>query len=102
MLAETAWAQSDSKTETAPAGDRLTLLRGGKEHVMVGDVLLDAQDNSLYFMQDNGRAWIVKPDEIKQRVDSDLDAPPKVLTRWKHRYWKNFQRDSKSIERNTI
>ena len=73
---QSAWAQNETEPATAPAGDRLTLLRDGKEHVLVGDVLLEAQDNSLYFIQDNGRVWFVKPDEIKQRVDSDLDAIP--------------------------
>ena len=76
MLAESAWAQTDTEPETAFAGDRLTLLRNGKEHVLVGDILLEAQDDSLYFIQDNGRVWFVQPDEIKQRIDSELDAPP--------------------------
>ena len=76
IVAESAWAQNDAEPETAPAGDRLTLLRDGKEHFLVGDILLEAQDDSLYFIQDNGRIWFVKPEEIKQRVDSDLDAVP--------------------------
>ena len=74
VVAQIAWAQTE--TETAPAGDRLTLLRDGKEHVLVGDILIEAQDESLYFIQNNGRVWFVQPDEIKQRVDSELDALP--------------------------
>ncbi len=69
-------AVAQNEIETTPVGDQLTLLRDGKQHNLVGDVLLDAQDDSLYFIQDNGRAWFVKPDEIKQRVDSDQDAAP--------------------------
>ena len=69
-------AMAQTETETAFAGDQLTLTRDGKQHELVGDVLLDAQDNSMYFMQDDGRAWFVKPDEIKQRIDSEQDAEP--------------------------
>lgn len=74
LFAEPAWAQSE--TDTPLAGDRLTLMRDGKEHVLVGDILIEGQNESLYFVQDNGRVWFVEPEEIKQRVDSDLDAPP--------------------------
>ena len=69
-------AMAQAETEAAFAGDQLTLTRDGKQHELVGDVLLDAQDNSMYFMQDDGRAWFVKPDEIKQRIDSEQDAEP--------------------------
>lgn len=76
FIAVPAMAQTETETETAFAGDQLTLTRDGKQHELVGDVLLDAQDNSMYFMQDDGRAWFVKPDEIKQRIDSEQDAEP--------------------------
>ena len=76
VLATSAWAQNDTDPETTIAGDHLTLVRGGKEYHLVGDILIEAQDASLYFIQDNGRVWFVQPDEIKKRVDSDLDAPP--------------------------
>jgi len=76
LFARSVWAQDNSETEVIPAGDRLTLLRDGQEHILLGDILIEAQDDSLYFIQDNGRVWFVKPDEIKQRVDSELDAPP--------------------------
>ena len=79
LFAKSVWAQDDSETEVIPAGDRLTLLRDGEEHVLVGDILIEAQDDSLYFIQNNGRVWFVKPDEIKQRVDSDVDAPPAIF-----------------------
>ena len=69
-------AMAQAETEAAFAGDQLTLTRDGKQHELVGDVLLDAQDNSMYFMQDDGRAWFVKPDEIKRRIDSEQDAEP--------------------------
>ena len=74
LLANTSIAQTE--TETPFAGDRLTLVRDGKEHHLVGDIQIEAQDDSLYFVQDNGRIWFVQPDEIKERIDSDIDAPP--------------------------
>ena len=69
-------AIGQTKTDTPPAGDRLTLKRNGKEHHLVGDIQIEAQNDSLYFMQNNGRIWIVQPDEIVERIDSDQDAPP--------------------------
>jgi len=68
-------AIAQTQTDTPPAGDRLTLKRGGKEHHLVGDIQIEAQDDSLYFIQDNGRIWFVQPDEIVERIDSDQDAP---------------------------
>ena len=65
-----------TKTDAPPAGDRLTLKRNGKEYNLVGNIKIEAQDDSLYFIQDNGRVWFVQPDEIVERIDSDQDAPP--------------------------
>ena len=68
-----------TKTDTPPAGDRLTLKRNGKEYNLVGNIKIEAQDDSLYFIQDNGRIWFVQPDEIVERIDSDKDAPPATI-----------------------
>ena len=62
-----------TKTDAPPAGDRLTLKRNGKEYNLVGNIKIEAQDDSLYFIQDNGRVWFVQPDEIIERIDSDQD-----------------------------
>ena len=72
-------AIGQTKTDTPPTGDRLTLKRNGKEYNLVGDIEIEAQDDSLYFIQDNGRIWFVQPDEIVERIDSDQDAPPATI-----------------------
>lgn len=73
LLVSAAIAQTEPET---PTGDRLTLLRDGKELHLVGDIQIEAQDDSLYFIQDTGRIWFVQPDEIKERIDAEGDAPP--------------------------
>ena len=72
-------AIGQTETDTPPAGDRLTLKRNGKEYNLVGDIEIEAQDDSLYFIQDNGRIWFVQPDEIVERIDSDQDASPATI-----------------------
>ena len=72
-------AIGQTKTGSPSAGDRLTLKRNGKQYNLVGDIEIEAQDDSLYFIQDNGRIWFVQPDEIVERIDSDKDAPPATI-----------------------
>ncbi len=56
--------------------DELTLEINGVTYQLRGDILIEAQDNSLYFQQDNGKIWFVQPDEIKQRIDVEEPCPP--------------------------
>ena len=72
-------AIGQTKTDSPSAGDRLTLKRNGKQYNLVGDIEIEAQDDSLYFIQDNGRIWFVQPDEIVERIDSDQEAPPATI-----------------------
>lgn len=58
------------------SGDELTLQRGGQRHALVGEVLVEAQDRSLLFLENDGRLWVVQPDEILDRVDAEEPVEP--------------------------
>jgi len=96
LLAQPAIGQTE--TATPVAGDRLTLKRNGKEHHLVGDVRIEAQNDSLYFMQDNGRIWLVQPDEIVERIDSDQDAPPATIDAMEKSLLEELPKDFKILK----
>ena len=64
----------------APAGiasaDHLTLNVSGKQVELDGEILIEAQDKSLYFRQNTGKIWFVKPDQIVAKVDDDIATAP--------------------------
>lgn len=73
---------ADAAQEQA-AGDRLTLKVGSSVQSLIGDVLIEGQDGSLYFQQDTGRIWFVKPEQIVERVESSIDAIPATFEQMK-------------------
>ena len=56
--------------------DHLTLEIDGVTHELDGEILIEAQDQSLYFRQDNGKIWFVQPQEIRNRVDEQEVIEP--------------------------
>ena len=49
--------------------DELTLLVNGRTIELEGDILIEAQDKSLYFQATDGRIWLVTAEQIKRKVD---------------------------------
>ena len=41
-----------------------------------GEILIEAQDESLYFRGNDGKIWFVKPDQIKAKLDDDSELKP--------------------------
>ena len=68
--------QLQDSGESDPPGDRLRLKHDGSEVDLVGDILIEGQNGSLYFQQNNGRIWFVQPEQIVTRKDSAVDAVP--------------------------
>ena len=62
----------------APAtkGDELTLSISGETHLLSGEILIEAQDSSLFFRENNGRIWFVKPDQVRAKKDTDEAVRP--------------------------
>lgn len=58
------------------AGDQLTLMVSGQVQELVGNILIEAEDGSLYFQENTGKIWFVQPDQIRRRVDEEEDTPP--------------------------
>jgi hypothetical protein len=56
--------------------DQLTLEIDGQKVDLVGDILIEAQDNSLYFQSNDGRIWFVQPSQIVKRVDEAEAVEP--------------------------
>lgn len=56
--------------------DHLTLEIGGNTVELDGDILIEAQDKSLYFRETDGKIWFVESQQIKNKVDDDEDAEP--------------------------
>lgn len=56
--------------------DHLTLEISGKTIELEGEILIEAQNKSLYFRQNTGRIWFVEPEQIKNKVDDDKDIKP--------------------------
>lgn len=58
------------------SGDELTLEISGETLELTGEILIEAQDSSLYFRENNGKIWFVKPSQIRQKTDTDDPVPP--------------------------
>lgn len=64
------WASPDLRA------DQLTLEIEGQEIELVGEILIEAQDNSLYFRSNDGRIWFVQPSQIVKRIDAAEAVKP--------------------------
>lgn len=49
--------------------DHLTLIISGRTVELDGEILIEAQDKSLYFREVDGKIWFVKPGQIQDKVD---------------------------------
>lgn len=49
--------------------DHLTLIISGRTVELDGEILIEAQDKSLYFREVDGKIWFVKPEQIQDKVD---------------------------------
>ena len=58
--------------------DHLTLEISGKTHELDGEILIEAQDKSLFFREVDGRLWLVKPEQIKAK--SDVEDPVDAIS----------------------
>ena len=56
--------------------DNLTLEIDGSTVNIEGEILIEAQDASLYFQGNDGKIWFVKPEQIKAKVDTESDFKP--------------------------
>lgn len=61
---------------SAAHADHLTLEISGKTIELEGDILIEAQDESLYFRDNTGKIWFVQPTQIKKKVEEEKDADP--------------------------
>jgi hypothetical protein len=73
-LCSVKYVSAQKTNDSKDAGDQLSLLDGGKEIQLTGDILADGQDGSLYFREDNGRDWFVKPEQVQSKVESEDEA----------------------------
>lgn len=56
--------------------DELTLEVDGQTIELVGEILIEAQDNSLYFCGNDGKIWFIQPSQVVKRVDgSEIVSP---------------------------
>lgn len=56
--------------------DSLTLEIDGSTVNIEGEILIEAQDESLYFRGNDGKIWFVKPDQIRNKIDNDSESKP--------------------------
>ena len=61
------------------SADHLTLEISGKTVELDGEILIEAQDNSLFFRAVDGRLWLVKAEQIKSKTD--VEEPVKALSK---------------------
>ena len=61
------------------SADHLTLEISGKTVELDGEILIEAQDNSLFFRAVDGRLWLVKPEQIKSKTD--VEEPVEALSK---------------------
>ena len=57
---------------SAALADHLTLSISGQQVELDGEILIEAVDKSLYFRQNTGKIWFVKPEQIVSKVDDDV------------------------------
>jgi hypothetical protein len=59
------------------SADQLWLQLGEEQRELVGQVVLEGQDNSLLFLEQDGRYWFVQPDQIVRLQRTEI-APPAI------------------------
>lgn len=59
--------------------DTLILNVNQKTHHLTGEILITAQDESLYFRENDGTIWFVKPDQIIEK--SNTDEPVEAISK---------------------
>ncbi len=67
-LAMLIWGPGDAQA------DELTISRSGKSITLMGEILIEAQDDSLLFEANDGQLWTVKPDEVKTKKVNDTEV----------------------------
>ena len=58
------------------SADEVTIERSGKSIELSGSIQIEGQDQSLLFEADDGQLWIVKPEEIQSKQESESSADP--------------------------
>ena len=58
------------------SADHLVLSVGNQTLELDGEILLEGQDQSLFFRQNNGKIWFVKPDQLVDKQDDDEPVEP--------------------------
>ena len=58
------------------SADKLKLKISGKLISLEGEILIEAQDNGLFFQQNNGKIWFVEPEQIQEKVVEDKTVEP--------------------------
>jgi len=58
------------------SADKLKLKISGKLISLEGEILIEAQDNGLFFQQNNGKIWFVEPEQIQEKVVEDKIVEP--------------------------
>ena len=61
---------------TTSQADTIKLKRGKTTIELEGEILLEAQDGSLLFQANDGELWIAKPNELKEKVESEKEVAP--------------------------
>lgn len=56
--------------------DTVTFEKDGRTATVVAEVLVEAQDGGLMLQADDGRIWILQPEEIKERKTNDQALQP--------------------------
>ncbi len=56
--------------------DQLTLEVDGATVELQGEILIEAQDESLYFRGNDGKIWFVKPEQIRAKSSDDAELQP--------------------------
>ncbi|MFK7766730.1 MAG: DUF1570 domain-containing protein [Mariniblastus sp.] len=59
--------------------DHLTLEIAGKTHELDGEILIEAQDKSIFFREIDGRLWLVKANQIKSKID--VEKPVEAISK---------------------
>ncbi len=58
------------------SADELTLEIEGKRIELLGNILIEAEDRSLYFQSSDGKIWFIEPAQVVRRVDHADPAKP--------------------------
>ncbi len=58
------------------AAEKITFNDSGKQRTINAEILVEAQDGGLMVQSDEGRIWIIQPENIKQRESDDAPLEP--------------------------